>query len=107
MVPRGEPAARGGVFSSYTLVIMLEKRYMTPIDGVAGYWLMNDDKSDRDRRKPKRPEEFSPAGSPGDDLLTRNLKRVYDEVASEPIPADWLKLLDQLDGKEGKDKLDG
>ncbi len=49
------------------------------------------------------PTEFQPAGGNGDDPLTRNLKKVYDEVAAEPIPEEWIKLLDQLDAKgEGR-----
>lgn len=49
------------------------------------------------------PVEFRPAGAPGDDLLTRNLKRVYEEVAAEPIPQEWLKILDALGKKnEGR-----
>lgn len=54
---------------------------------------------DRERGKP---EEFKPAGAAGDDPLTRNLKKVYDEVAAEPIPEDWMKLLDQIDAKANK-----
>jgi len=48
---------------------------------------------------PGKPSEFMPAGAAGDDPLTRNLKKVYEEVAAEPIPEEWLKLLDQLDAK--------
>jgi hypothetical protein len=49
-----------------------------------------------DRSKRKRPAEFSPAGRRGDDSITRNLKRVYEQVAAEPVPPDLMKLLDQL-----------
>lgn len=51
----------------------------------------------------ERPEEFSPAGAPGDDPLTQNLKRVYDEVAAEAIPAKWLEMLAALDAKAEKE----
>jgi hypothetical protein len=54
---------------------------------------------DNPPNKRGKSREFRPAGRSGDDPLTRNLKRVYDEVAAEPIPEDWLKLLDQLDAK--------
>jgi hypothetical protein len=57
--------------------------------------------SDRSRRK--RPAEFAPAGRRGDDAITRNLKRVYEQVASEPIPPDLMKLLDQLGDRNGED----
>ena len=51
----------------------------------------------------KRPPEFSPAGRRGDDAITRNLKRVYEQVAAEPIPPDLMKLLDQLGDRNGED----
>jgi hypothetical protein len=38
-------------------------------------------------------------------LITRNLRIAYGEVASEPLPEEWLKLLNQIDdgsGGEGK-----
>jgi hypothetical protein len=47
----------------------------------------------------ERPEEFVPAGASGDDLLTRNLKRVYEQVAAEPVPEHLLRLLDKLDAR--------
>lgn len=56
-----------------------------------------------DRPKRKRPGEFMPAGRRGDDLITRNLKRVYEQVAAEPIPPDLMKLLDQLGDRNGED----
>lgn len=57
-----------------------------------------------DGPKRKRPAEFAPAGRRGDDAITRNLKRVYEQVASEPVPPDLMKLLDQLgDRRNGGD----
>lgn len=56
-----------------------------------------------DRSKRKRPAEFSPAGRRGDDPITRNLKKVYEQVAAEPVPPDLMKLLDQLGDKNGED----
>ncbi len=41
--------------------------------------------------------EFQPAGDGGDDPITRNLKRVYEDIASEPLPENLLKLLERLD----------
>jgi hypothetical protein len=54
--------------------------------------------------KRKRPAEFAPAGRRGDDSITRNLKRVYEQVAAEPIPPDLMKLLDQLGDRNGEDE---
>ncbi len=62
----------------------------------------DDDEEGKGGRVNKRPPEFKPAGSPGDDPLTRNLKRVYEQVAAEPVPEHLMKLLDQFDdGSEG------
>ncbi|MBI1252261.1 MAG: hypothetical protein GC189_12410 [Alphaproteobacteria bacterium] len=47
------------------------------------------------------PQEFKPAGAVGDDPLTRNLKKVYAEVAAEPIPDEWMAILGQLDDPNG------
>jgi hypothetical protein len=64
----------------------------------------NNIKAPPDRSKRKRPTEFSPAGRRGDDPITRNLRRVYEQVASEPVPPDLMKLLDQLgDRRNGED----
>lgn len=60
-------------------------------------------KGSPDRPKRKRPAEFTPAGRRGDDAITRNLKRVYEQVAAEPIPPDLMKLLDQLGDRNGED----
>jgi hypothetical protein len=56
-----------------------------------------------DTDKKLKAQEFIPSGAAGDDPLTRNLKRVYEEIAAEPIPEGWLKLLDQLDQKGGQE----
>jgi hypothetical protein len=58
-------------------------------------------------KKQDRPPEFAPSGGPGDDPLTRNLKKVYAQVAAEPVPDRLLKLLDQLDAKSKKDGHNG
>lgn len=61
------------------------------------------EKGPPDRPRRKRPAEFAPAGRRGDDAITRNLKRVYEQVAAEPIPPDLMKLLDQLGDRNGED----
>ncbi|MBL0925375.1 MAG: hypothetical protein IBJ12_13040 [Sphingomonadaceae bacterium] len=33
------------------------------------------------------------------DPVTAALRKMHDEIASEPIPADFLALLDQIDAK--------
>lgn len=46
--------------------------------------------------------EFKPAGDGGDDPITRNLKRVYEDIAAEPLPENLLKLLERLDEVDNK-----
>lgn len=46
--------------------------------------------------------QFRPAGDGGDDPITRNLKRVYEDIAAEPIPENLLKLLERLDEVDSK-----
>ena len=44
----------------------------------------------------------NPAASPDEadlDPITRNLRRLYADVAAEPIPDELLRLLKQLDDK--------
>lgn len=48
----------------------------------------------------RRTREFRPAGARGDDPITRNLKKVYEQVAAEPIPPHLLELLDKLGSDE-------
>jgi hypothetical protein len=47
-------------------------------------------------RKPK------PASATHKALIARNLKAVYGQVASEPVPQHLLDILKQLDGPEDK-----
>lgn len=62
---------------------------------------------------PLKNREFTASGGRDDDPLTRNLKKLYNEVADEPIPDDWMKLLEQMDAKAAaarpadKDRSDG
>jgi hypothetical protein len=72
-------------------------------DGLQGERLVErgPPEDNKPKRRPRRPAEFSPAGARGDDPITRNLKRVYAEVAAEPIPPDLMQLLNQLSLPEG------
>lgn len=53
---------------------------------------------DNDRR------EYPGAGRREEDTISRNLKRVYDNVANEPLPDALQSLLDQLrqNGPDGQ-----
>ncbi|KAF0176715.1 MAG: hypothetical protein IV086_06285 [Hyphomonadaceae bacterium] len=59
------------------------------------------DKPTRDRGQGGR--NFSAHVEYNPDPITRNLRRVYDEVAAEPIPADLKQLLDELEGLKERD----
>lgn len=59
------------------------------------------DKPTRDRGKGD--PNFSAQVEYGADPITRNLRRVYDEVAAEPIPADLKQLLEELEGLKERD----
>lgn len=54
--------------------------------------------SDEQDRRPR-----STDGQRDEDSISRNLKRVYDNVASEPLPDSLQSLLDKLrqDGQRG------
>ena len=39
--------------------------------------------------------------------IGRELRRMYDEIAREPIPEDFLDLLRELDAKDGNSGNDG
>lgn len=36
--------------------------------------------------------------------IGRELRRMYDDVAQEPVPGDFLELLQEIDQKDGKPK---
>ena len=54
-----------------------------------------------ERRRPRG----QPAASPSDpaiyDYIGKQLRALYDEVAEEPVPADLLRLLAELEKKQG------
>jgi Anti-sigma factor NepR len=90
-----------------TLAFRVERDIMLRSDAVKKEGPMAADPP-KDKRGPPRkprPEEFMPAGKPGDDPITRNLKKVYEDIAAEPIPDSWRALLDELDS--GKKKGEG
>ena len=50
--------------------------------------------TDPKRRKPRKPvEELKPEAF--DLWLKRGLHEIYDTVANEPIPDEWLKLIEE------------
>lgn len=61
----------------------------------------DDDNEKKNKKSRRGPKEFSPSGGRGDDFITRNLRKVYEEVAAEPLPDDLMALLNQLDEPAG------
>ena len=61
-----------------------------------------DDNDKNNKKRSRGPKEFSPSGKRGEDFITRNLRKVYEEVAAEPLPDDLMALLNELDNPEKK-----
>ncbi|MGF1475475.1 MAG: NepR family anti-sigma factor [Geminicoccaceae bacterium] len=53
---------------------------------------------------PRDDKSGTPTGAIEPDWIGRQLKRIYDEVAAEPIPEDMLTLLEQLDEQSSDDE---
>jgi len=53
----------------------------------------NEQKSDRDKHRIIRARQRA---------IGRELRRIYDNVVEEPVPDDFLKLLQKLDEREDK-----
>lgn len=63
--------------------------------------VMSDKPSSKNRQAPSQPRAESKMNPAFDTWLENKLHSMFDAVASEPLPADLLKLLDQLDKKMG------
>jgi hypothetical protein len=50
---------------------------------------------------------FSAKGASKEDWIASQLKSVYDAAAEEPVPADMLALLDQLDDADDAEPTSG
>jgi Anti-sigma factor NepR len=52
-------------------------------------------------KKRKRVAELRPAPELAFDPISAALRQLHDDIAAEGIPADFLALLDKLDGESG------
>jgi hypothetical protein len=63
-------------------------------------------KPDRDRQLPPAPEDAAPAA--GDfamhEHIGRQLRGIFDEVVTQPVPEKFRRLLDELERKQSGDK---
>jgi hypothetical protein len=58
------------------------------------------------KRKPDREQEHPPAAAGGSDFalhehIGRQLRGIFDEVVTQPVPEKFRKLLDELERKQG------
>jgi len=54
-----------------------------------------------DKRRPRGQKTAPPSDPAVYDYIGKQLRALYDEVAEEPIPADLLRLLAELEKKQG------
>ena len=53
----------------------------------------------QDRRGKKQVKAFENKADPGFDPITAALRQMHDDFANEPIPDDFMRLLDQIDAR--------
>jgi hypothetical protein len=61
-------------------------------------------KDEMDMQAANKPTEKAKKGSPASAhkaLITRNLRLAFGEVASEPVPKEWMEMLKKLDTPDG------
>lgn len=51
------------------------------------------------RKAPRKPVRSQAGGA---DPITTALRRLYQDVAAEPVPDEFLKLIDELDARNRK-----
>lgn len=56
--------------------------------------------SERDK-KPASEAKTTPPGGTDEDQIAQSLKRVYDDVANQPLPDRLVELLDKLKKEDG------
>lgn len=60
--------------------------------------IMNNDQSALPKTE-ESPAKLSPSAQ---DVIGRKLKAIYDEIVQQPVPANLLDLLQELERKEGE-----
>lgn len=58
-------------------------------------------------KKPKAPPSKETAAKVRQDRIGKQLRRLYDTVAKEPVPDDFLRLLEEADDQDDGDDTDG
>lgn len=73
---------------------------MEPVgDAPKGRIVSNDNQRNRGAQAPKKQAMQS-----NSDPIAMALRRLHDDVVSEPVPDDFMKLLSEIDRKIGSDK---
>ncbi len=62
-------------------------------------WNEGEDHLGNKRRNKQADDSLSGAMDPEFDSLTAALRQMHDSIANEPVPDDFLDLLDQIDAK--------
>lgn len=76
-----------------------------PLSGKStGVWRNGEDFSVGDMKGKRRPNSIAANMDPNFDSLTAALRQMHDSIANEPIPDDFLDLLDQIDAKMSASK---
>ncbi len=79
--------------------------HRNPLSGKStSVWRNGEDFSVGDMKGKRRPNSIAANMDPNFDSLTAALRQMHDSIASEPIPDDFLDLLDQIDAKMSASK---
>jgi hypothetical protein len=92
--PFAASMARLGVYESDTMAMPKEVAVTRAAEQRQGWgYVTKDQKSDRDIAKTVKARQRA---------IGRELRRIYDDVASEPVPDEFLDLLRKMDRRGGK-----
>jgi len=76
-----------------------------PLSGKStGLWRNGEDFSVSEMKGKRGPNSIAANMDPNFDPLTAALRQMHDSIANEPIPDDFLDLLDQIDAKMSASK---
>ena len=76
-----------------------------PLSGKStGVWRNGEDFSVGDMKSKRGPNGITANMDPNFDSLTAALRQMHDSIANEPIPDDFLDLLDPIDAKMSASK---
>ena len=80
-------------YESGTLAAWKEEAVTRAVQRQGWELVKNDQKPDRDRNKAMKTRQRA---------IGRELRRIYEDVAKEPVPDEFVELLRQIDRRSGK-----